>query len=289
MGEKEISMFHVTSYSSVVTFSLLVYLRMFLPVNDFLAQAENAPVSLSREQKEEFLVSAPILRIRRIPEGFTRPFRATLGKGPLTHDAKIQTIDQFKSIHQMPTGREANFIDSYKHNIAAYRLDKLLDLGMVPVTVGRKVRRKAASVTWWVDDVLMVEKERVRKKIRPPNAQNWNEQLYAVRIFDELIFNMDRNLGNLVITKDWKVWMIDHTRAFRFHKKLRNSKNLVKCDRQLLAALRGLAYESLAKELSAYLNKAQIRALVARRDRIVKFFDRAIEQKGEDAVVYDFK
>ena len=81
--------------------------------------------------------------------------------------------------------------------------------------------------------------------------------------------------------------MIDHTRAFRNHKTLKTPGDLVKCDRRPLAAMRKLNYEMLASELRPYLNKAQIQALLARRDRIVELFDTAIAKKGEHAVLYN--
>ncbi len=127
------------------------------------------------------------------------------------------------------------------------------------------------------------------EKIPVPQVKlfNWNKQMYCLRVFDELIYNTDRNGHNFVITNDWKIWMIDHTRAFRNHKTLKTPENLVKCDRWLLAAMRKLNYEMLERELRPYLSKAQIKALLARRDRIVKFFDNAVAQKGEHAVLYN--
>ena len=184
-------------------------------------------------------------------------------------------------------GTELNFTDSYKYNIAGYRLDKIMGLGMVPVSVKRKVGGNWAAVTWWIDDVLMTEKQRKKRKIPTPNPDHWNKQMYCLRVFDQLIYNMDRNLGNLVITKDWRIHMVDHTRAFRTHRVLESPKDLVQCDRRLLAALRGLTYETLAGELRPYLTKSQIKALLARRDLIVKYFDNAVAEKGEQAVLYD--
>ena len=167
-------------------------------------------------------------------------------------------------------------------------LDKILDLKMVPVSVERNVQGKTAAMTWWIDDVLMDETERLKKKIEPPDQDRWNRQMYTVRIFDQLIFNTDRNLGNLVITKDWKIWMVDHTRAFRLLPTLRTPGNLQKCDRVLLAALRKLTLETLLEELQPYLTKQEVEALLARRDLIVQFFDKAVAEKGEQAVLYDY-
>jgi len=142
-------------------------------------------------------------------------------------------------------------------------------------------------VTWWVDDRLMDELERHNKNINPPDLDNWAKQMHILRVFDQLIYNTDRNLGNMLIDKKWQIWMIDHTRAFRSQKTLLNEKNLEKIDRTLLANLRKLDEESLTTELKSYLTKTEIKALLARRDLIVKFFEEAVASKGEGAVLYD--
>ena len=97
----------------------------------------------------------------------TNPLRATLTDGQVTHDAHIQKVDIFKLKIKTRQGTEFGFSDSYKYNIAAYRLDKVLDLGMVPVSVERKVAGDSVAVRWWVDDVLMTGVERYQKK-NPP-------------------------------------------------------------------------------------------------------------------------
>ena len=110
--------------------------------------------------------------------------------------------------------------------------------------------------------------------------------MYVLRVFDQLIYNTDRTLQNMLIDEDWHIWMIDHTRAFRLYLTLREPKNLVRCDRALLAKLRTLNAEAL-KPLKPYLNDSEIKGLLARRDKIVKFFDDEVQQKGESAVMYD--
>ena len=138
--------------------------------------------------------------------------RATLRKDGLEHDAHIQSIDQSQAVKSLGAGTtEMDFRDSFRNNVAAYRLDRLLGLGMVPVTVERNFERKDSAFTWWVDDVLMTELERHDKKMGAPDPPAWNRQIYVVRIFDQLIYNFDRNLGNLLIDKSWNLWMIDHT------------------------------------------------------------------------------
>jgi hypothetical protein len=84
-----------------------------------------------------------------------------------------------------------------------------------------------------VDDVLMTDKERWKKKVQPPDADSWAKQIHLMRVFDELIFNTDRNLGNILIKTGWSMRLIDHTRAFRAYKSLKNPKSLSRCDRKL--------------------------------------------------------
>jgi hypothetical protein len=243
--------------------------------------------SLSRPEMEQFLYTARVIRQKGLSSGITNSQRATLDDGKLRHDAHIQTVEISKTSFQTVMGTEFNFRDSYKYNMAAYELDKLLELNMVPVSVERKVGGQMAAVTWWVDGVAVTELDRKKKKMEPPDLKSWNQQMYVCRVFDQLIYNTDRNLGNLVITKDWKIWMIDHTRAFRRMKDLQNPKNLVQCDRRLLAMLRGLDKDDLNQKLGRYLTTMEIEAILGRRDKIIKFFEEQVAQKGEVAVLFD--
>src|SRR5262249_22299536 len=140
----------------------------------------------------------------------------TLTDGQSTHDAHVQTIDIYKPVFRPSEGKiERNFRDSYKFNIAAYRLAELMDLDLVPVCVYRVVGGKPSAVDWWVDDVLFDEEGRREKDGKPPDLSLWSNQLNLVRDFDQLIANEDRNQGNLLIDRHWKVWAIDHSRSFR--------------------------------------------------------------------------
>lgn len=265
-------------------------LRIAMPVLMALSKIPlfSTTPELTDTEKEQFLLRAKIIKTRELSQGVTGSLRATLSDGILTHDAHIQTIDEYKSSFTTAAGSELNFRDSYRGNLAGYRLSKLLLLNMVPPSVARKIGGKTAAVTWWVDDVLMTEKDRFQQKVEPPDRDRWNRQMHIVRLFDQLIFNTDRNLGNLVINKNWDVWMIDHTRAFRIQTSLRNPENLQRCDRLLLERLRKLDRDTLKKELSECLPKPEIEAILARRDRIIKHFEDLVAERGEEQVLYDF-
>jgi hypothetical protein len=242
---------------------------------------------LSDAEMEQFLLTAKVVRTRNVSTGITGTQRITLADGKLTHDASRQTVDIYKPSFQTAAGTELNFRDSYKYNIAAYRVDRMVGLGIIPVSVERTVGGKTGAVTWWVDDVKMTDKERYQKKIEPPDPDDWNDQIYQVRVFNELVYNTDPNLGNLLITNDWKLRMIDFSRAFRVYHELRQPKNLENCrlDRRVYDGLRGLNEEALTRRLDRVLRAAERQALLSRRDRILTHFDQQIAARGERAVL----
>jgi hypothetical protein len=235
---------------------------------------------------EQFLKTARILSSALIGQGVTKASRATLSLKGRVHDAQVQSINIKLNDLYAPDGKPVPWRDDYKHNIAAYKLDRLLMLNMVPPTVERLVGKQRAGVTWWVDDVAMMEMDRERKKIDPPDPESWSKQLSIATTFDQLIYNVDRNTGNLLITKDWKLVLIDHTRAFAPNPRLMDRPNFQRCSRQLLEALRSLNNEKLIAALSPYLTPAQVSGMLVRRDMIVKHFDKLIEEKGETAVLF---
>lgn len=210
-----------------------------------------------------------------------------MSDGTLTHDASFQTINDAKPTFQTARGTELNFKDSYKYNIVAYRLDRLMNLNMIPVSVERRVGGNSGSMTWWVDDVQMMELNRYEKNITPPDQDAWNDQMYQARVFNELVYNTDANLGNILITNDWQIRLIDFSRGFRTHKQLRTPENLKNCviDARFWNGMKGLTEEVLKKEMKDLLTGAEISGLLARRDLIVEHFNGLIASQGEKAAI----
>jgi hypothetical protein len=266
----------------IAVFALRLVLPAVAPVL-LCGQASHQP---SVQEMEDFLQHAKLVKTRPISTGVTNTRRATLENGTLQHDAHVQCIDEAKTRFEGERGVEMNFVDSWRYNVAAYRLAKFLDIAdMVPMSVERKVEGKACAVTWWLDDCIM-EVDRLKKKLDVPDKERWNEEMYVVRVFDQLIYNTDSNLTNLLIDPEWRIWMIDHTRAFRLYTSLLSVKDLVKCDRHLLAKLRALDLESM-QTIKPWLKDLEIKGVLARRDKIVQFFDMQVREKGEAAVLYD--
>jgi hypothetical protein len=243
--------------------------------------------ALTKDQIKVFLQTAEVIKSKASSKGVTHPWHLTLSNGTITHDASFQDIDEHKSEMKLDSGRvELAFVDSYKNNIAAYQLAELIGLDdMLPVYVERKWQGKTGSISWWLA-VKMDDADRVQKKIVAPDTDKWNKQMYRVRVFDELIYDTDPNLTNVLIGEDWTIWRIDFSRAFRPIKDLREPKNLVKCDRQLFEKLKALKADELTEKTKRYLSKPQVNGVMARRDRIVATFQTLIAAKGENEVLY---
>ena len=273
----------------------MLALRKFLCFSLFLALAAVAPVraasndapKLTLAEQEEFLRTAKVVTMHNLGTGVTNSRQATLDNGKFRHDAHIQVVNESKASFAGQRRTELNFKDTYKYNVAAYELAKILELNMVPPSVERKIGGETAAVTWWVDGTAMTEADRTKKNLSPPNTLLWNREMQVVRVFDQLIFNTDRNLQNLVITTDWRIWMIDHTRAFRMSHDLENVKNLELCERHLLAKMKELNKATLQSKLHSWVGNPEIDGLLARRDAIVKYFDKLAAAKGEAMVYYD--
>lgn len=258
-----------------------------------LAMTLAAPTGWSAEftdeWKEDFLRTAQVVKTSEISVGITRPLRATLEKDGFRHDAQIQRVDEFEHLKRLPSGIQIHFRDFWGFNVAAYRLDRMLGMGMVPVSVPREYQGKDAAFTWWVDDVLMMEKERFLKKIEPPDRDAWNRRMWRARVFNELTHNTDPNLGNVLITKDWEIRLVDYTRAFRIQKYIRKKDNLQRIDRELLVSLKALDRPGLEQAMGELLSEPELEAILDRRDRIVEFFEKEISEKGAAAVLYDYR
>ena len=267
-------------FADVIGIAVVASLLATTPLSAQSSAAQQP--QLTPQQQEQFLQSARVIRTRAAGKGVTGTLRATLSDGVVTHDASIQTVDVQMTEFRSNRGTELNFKDSWRYNVAAYRINELLRLGNVPVSIERHYNGKPGAFTWWVDDVMMDEGQRLQAKQQSPDPAAWNQQMWHVRIFDQLIQNVDRNLGNLVIDKSWGVWMIDHSRAFRLSKDVRTPQNLTRVERGAFERLKALDIEALDKAVGDYLTSFEKRSMMQRRDAIVALFE-----KGGPSMIYD--
>ena len=174
------------------------------------------------------------------------------------------------------------------YNVAAYRLAVMLGLDNVPMSVERIVDGKPAAVTWWLDGVIDDGDRRKAKKLNanPLRAADYYSVMY---VFDELIQNRDRNQGNIMWSTDSRMWMIDHTRAFRLGRDLQTLANLTRVERSLFEKMRALDQKALTESIGKTLTKDEIESMFIRRDKLVQHFDQKIASLGEDKVLYTIR
>ena len=237
------------------------------------AEAPGAKVWLGRHAEfEEYLMTAPIESIGDIPIGVTKPKRAFFVKGGLAGSAALKYL---------PSGLKSGYWEAYKSEIAAYKLDRILGLDMVPPTVERRVGADRASLQLWIDGCKHL-KDTDQSKIS--GSLPWAKQVCRQRTFDNLIANVDRNAGNLLVDEVWNLVLIDHSRAFA-SSTMPFMKQMIRIDREFYEKLKALDEETLMREIKPWvLTAGSVRDILKRRDKIVAQFDRLAREKSEAAV-----
>ena len=235
---------------------------------------------------EQFMGEATITDMIDIGEGVTRPQKATLELDGEIHHGVFKTVDIFREgLTRVGDTMEMNFQDSFKTEIAAYEVDRLIGLGLVPATLERSYRGDRGSLQWWVESE-MSEAERAQRPILPPDRQAWGRVMSKVRLFDSLIYNTDRHQRNIRITKDWTIVLIDHSRTFRTEEELREPEQIMLFSRSLLENIAKLDEDTLKDRVGSYLTIFQIRAVLERRDLLLERARKLIEERGEERVLF---
>ena len=235
-----------------------------------------------------FLQTADVKSEKEISGGVTFPIKLLLEKDGVRADAVFRDVNEDKLVATLVRGRsELNFRDSYIFEPAAYELSRLLGLDNVPPATLRRLHNKKGSVQIWVENA-MTDIKRAKENIQPPDEQRWNKQLQIMNVFDALVYNTDRNRGNILITPDWKLWMIDHTRAFRRNKELQHADALKLCERGLYEKIKGLDEAVVRERLKEYLSSYELDALFHRRKLVLERLDKLIAEKGEGNVLYTY-
>jgi hypothetical protein len=246
-----------------------------------------------REKWEEFLAAAEIVAQQQMVsrEAVTSPWILTLEKDGVRK----------RALWKNPEGRLKGFLENWKWEIAAYRLDKYLGLHMVPPTVEKRFRGNRGSCQLWVEDATSL-RDIMQKDIKKPSYKIYpfNLALYLQRAFDNLIANEDRHQNQFLVTDDWRMILIDHSRTFRTTKKFTASliydekykegpRLMSELPRAFYEKLKSLTPDVMKEIVGEYLTAGEIDATLLRRDLIVQWVENRIKQEGEDKVLYEAK
>ncbi len=220
-------------------------------------------------------------------EGVTASRRLTLELDGVTRTAVFKTIDdQRQGITRLADGRlEVNFADTWRTEVAAYIVDRMIGLGLVPATVEREYRGRSGSLQWWVE-AEMTEARRVRDNIQPPDARMWLRQQLTMELFDNLIDNTDRHLNNILVTKTFELRLIDHSRAFTTSSTLKPKHTLRRFSRSMLTGIGTLEREALRARIGRYVSNSRIDALLRRRDAILALAAKLVAERGEEGTLF---
>jgi hypothetical protein len=221
---------------------------------------------------EDYLRQAPIERQAELPVGVTKSDRVFFAPGGLAASATAKYL---------PMGRRGGFWEAHKSEIAAYELDRLLGLDMVPPTVERRVGTDLGSLQLWVEGCRVIKDV---DQSACPNPTAWAKQALRQKVFDNLIANIDRNAGNILVDGEWNMVLIDHSRAFASNT-MPFEKQTTRIDRAFFEKLKALDEATLMKRVRPWLmSDGQARDILKRRDKIVAYFEKEARKRGEAAV-----
>ena len=235
-----------------------------------------------------FLLAADPVSSKIIDDGVNNPLKVRLEKDGVTINAIFRHESESADLNYLDvdvTTEPRHFIDSYLGEIAAYEINRLLGLYNMPPTVYRSLNGMRGTLQLWAEGT-MLDRHRAQENMLPPGAQAWNRQMADMRVFDNLINNIDRNQTNILIDPNWRLILIDHTRAFARDASLPKPEQVTRCSRGLWHSLRHLNEAEVKTRLSPYLSEAEINALFARRDNLVQLIRDLIDRKGEANVLF---
>ncbi len=248
---------------------------------------DNKPLPFKTDEEvQAFLREARILSQKELDGGINRPLKLRLELDGSEANAIFRLVDVKLKRARIDGKLVSDFHDSHIYECAAYAVSLMLGIDNVPPCVKRRIQGINGTVQLWVESA-MTEKKRREEDLDPPEILFWMRQKQTMRLFDALIYNFDRNQGNMLIDSSWKLWFIDHTRSFKVSSFVENPQKLIWCERGVWENLKALNKKTLSKNLKVYLSPIQVNMLLKRRDKITTTLEARLENMGEGAVLYD--
>jgi len=176
--------------------------------------------------------------------------------------------------------------NAYKSAIAAYRLDRVLQLDMVPPTVEVRSNGEMAALQLWVLNARLLRQLNERN-LHAPDPVKWNHQLNRMYAFENLVANLDLEYeGSPIVDPQWNLIVLDHERAFTntLVQPHEIGKKLNQIDRLFFDRIKVLDRATVNRAIGDLVDANAIDALFARRDNIVRAFEKLAAQNGAKQV-----
>jgi hypothetical protein len=228
-------------------------------------------------------MASEVARSKTHREGVNKYKKVVLDKDGIW----ANSIFRWENVVRRPgLSTDRHFRDSYESELAAYKINEILGLYNIPPTVYREVEGRSGSVQLWMEKTTK-EVDRRSKGTDPPDVTSWNRQSHDMRVFDNLINNIDRNQNNILIDKDWNLWLIDHTRSFAMDESLPSPEKVSRCSRNLYNALKQMDEGLVRETLASILSEEEVDAFFVRRELLIKLLEDRVAEVGEAEVFYD--
>ena len=240
----------------------------------------------SEQELLAYFLAANVDSFKEITSGINTPYKLRMELDGLRVNVIFRNVYEEKhragtpaSMKTMPEER-----DSYDFEVAAYKLSRLLGIDNVPPACEYEWRGQKGSVQLWVENATP-ESVRIQRKEAPADAASWHLQRNRMKVFDNLIYNYDRNHGNMLLDARGKLWFIDHTRSFKKTAKLETKDDIVVVDRELWRRLQDLDPNEVKRTLDPHLNYLEMQGLLKRHQLLLRHVEGLIDERGENQVL----
>ncbi len=246
---------------------------------------DGKPLPFENDQQViEFLRTAQVVSQERVGLGVNAISKVLLKREGTQMHAAFRDV-RIEEKRELPSGTQVEFRDNCIFECAAYELSQLLGLNNVPPVVEREIGGVKGTLQMWIVGTI-TEEERKKKNLPLHDELRLNRQWEVMRIFDNLIYNEDRNSNNILYDRNGKLWMIDHTRSFTKYEELPYPSAIRSCERTLWEKLQRLDPAVVKMRLGKYLRASEIDALIERKRELVEHIQEMIAEKGEGFVLF---
>jgi hypothetical protein len=257
----------------IIVFSIFCILGFW---SELMSDAGNLQ-DWDKKDIEKYLKTAEIVSLKIDPQGGrTEAWIISLDDGKAASRGLFKHVD---------SARPTPIADSYRYEISAYELDKLLDFNRIPPVVEREIEGTNGSLQLYIEGCKPLSYQ-MQRNIQPPDPAGFQDALAEINVFENLSYCKHDLNDVLIHTNTWKACRVDFSQAFSPTPKLIPDQSIERCSRKLYENLVYLSEEVLQDKLKHWLNSEEISALLERKKIIIDTIKRRVEEWGEEAVLF---